>query len=151
MTLVKNIARNKKAFKDYVIEERFEAGLVLKGSEVKSLRAGKANLTDSFVQEEEGELFLLNCHIHPYSHANILNHEPQRVRKLLLHRIQINKITRKLNEKGFTAVPLSLYFKDGKAKLEFGLARGKRQSDKREEIRRRDENRDMEREFKNKR
>lgn len=145
----RNIARNRKAFKNYVIEERHEAGLELRGSEVKSLRAGKANLTDSYVQEEGHELFLVNCHINPYAFANMLNHEPLRKRKLLMHRVEIDKIGRKLNERGFTAVPLNLYFKGARVKLEFGLARGKRQADKRAEIRARDEQRDMEREFKN--
>ena len=145
----RNIARNRKAFKNYVIEDRYEAGLELRGSEVKSLRAGKANLTDAYVQEEGDELFLVNCHINPYPFANMLNHEPLRKRKLLMHRVEMDKIGRKLNERGFTAVPLNLYFKGARVKLEFGLAKGKRQSDKRAEIRARDEQRDLEREFKN--
>jgi SsrA-binding protein len=148
MSQSKVIARNKKALRDYFIEDRYEAGMVLKGSEVKSLRAGKASLSDAYVEEEEGELFVVQCHIAQYAFANINNHEPLRRRKLLLNRQEIYKITRKILERGYTAVALSLYFKGGKAKLEIGLARGKRQVDKRHDIRRRDENRETERELK---
>ena len=148
MSRNKMIARNKKALRDYFIEERYEAGLVLRGSEVKSLRAGKASLSDAYVEEEESELYVVQCHIAQYEYANIHNHEPLRRRKLLLNRREIDKITRKILERGYTAVALALYFKDGKAKVEIGLARGKRQVDKRHDIRRRDEGREMERELK---
>jgi SsrA-binding protein len=143
----KMIARNKRALRDYFIEERFEAGLVLLGSEVKSLRAGQASLADAYIEEEEGELYLVQCHIPPYVYANILNHEPLRRRKLLMHRREIERISRRINERGFTAVALALYFKEGRAKLELGLARGKRQADKRHDIRSREENREMQREL----
>lgn len=148
MTQTKIVARNKKALRDYFIEDRYEAGLVLRGSEVKSLRAGKGSLSDAYVEEEAGELYVVQCHIAQYEYANINNHEPLRRRKLLLNRQEIYKITRKILERGYTAVALSLYFKGGKAKLEIGLARGKRQVDKRHDIRRRDEDRETARELK---
>lgn len=148
MCAIKVIVRNRKASFDYSIDDRFEAGIGLLGSEVKSLREGKASLADAYVEDHDGELFLVGCHIAPYAYANILNHDPLRPRKLLLHRKEINKIRRKLSEKGYTAIPLSLYFKDGKAKVEIALAKGKRQVDRRHEIRKRDEQRDIEREWK---
>ncbi len=149
MTANKVVARNKRAFRDYSIEERFEAGLSLVGSEVKSLRDGKASLTEAFIDRIDDELYLIQGHIAQYRYANINNHDPQRPRKLLLHRHEIDRIGKRITERGFTAVALSIYFKNGKAKLEIGLARGKRQVDKRHDIRKRDENRDMEREWKN--
>jgi SsrA-binding protein len=145
----KLVSRNKRALRDYAIEERFEAGLSLVGSEVKSLRAGKASLTEAFIDRIDNELYLVQGHIPQYKYANLNNHEPQRPRKLLLHRHEIDRIAKRITERGFTAVALSIYFKNGKAKLEIGLARGKRQVDKRQDIRERDENRDMEREWKN--
>ncbi len=149
MTGSKLVARNKRALRDYFIEERFEAGLSLLGSEVKALRAGKASLTEAFVETVEGELFLVQAHIAQYEYANINNHDPLRFRKLLLHRHEIERIGKRIRERGYTAVALSLYFKDGKAKLEIGLARGKRQVDKRHDLRQKDENREMQRELKN--
>jgi len=148
MTRTKVVARNRRAFRDYFIEERYEAGLVLKGSEVKSLRTARVSLSDAYLEEEGRELFLVGCHISPYPFANIHNHEPRRRRKLLMHRQEIDKLARKLNERGFTAVPLSIYFKQGVAKVEIGLARGKRQVDKRHDIRKRDEDRETAREVK---
>jgi SsrA-binding protein len=148
MSGTKLVARNKRAYRDYAIEEQFEAGLSLLGSEVKSLRAGKASLTEAFIDEEAGELYLVQAHIAPYEWANLNNHDPMRRRKLLLHGHEIDRISRRINERGFTAVALSIYFKGGKAKLALGLAKGKRQVDKRHDIRQRDENREMEREMK---
>ena len=148
MSATKPVARNKKAFRDYKIEERFEAGIALHGSEVKSLRAGQATLTEAYVEEVEGELFLVQCHISPYKFANINNHDPDRNRKLLMHRREIDKLSRRINERGYTAVALSLYFKNGRVKLELGLAHGKRQVDKRHDIRARDKARNTDREWK---
>ncbi len=147
MTADKLVVRNRRATFDYEIEERFEAGLVLTGSEVKSLRDGKASLAEAFVQEDDGELYLVQCHIAQYPFANILNHDPLRKRKLLLHAEEIRRIIRRITEKGFTAVPISVYFKNGKAKVEVGLARGKKQADKREDIKKRDAERDARREL----
>lgn len=145
---IKVVTRNRKAFHEYTIEERFEAGLVLRGSEVKSLRDGKMNLVDSFIEEKEGELFLVGSHIATYVYANLLNHDPVRPRKLLLHAKEIARITKRIRERGLTAVPLQVYFKDGKAKVEIALAKGKKSYDKRDSIRKRDEGRHMERDFK---
>jgi SsrA-binding protein len=147
MSADKQVVRNRRATFDYQIEERFEAGLVLTGSEVKSLRDGKASLAEAFVQEADGELFLVQCHIAQYPFANILNHDPLRKRKLLLHAEEIRRIIRRITEKGFTAIPISIYFKNGKAKVEVGLARGKKQADKREDIKKRDAERDARREL----
>lgn len=149
MTGTKLIARNKRALRDYFIEERFEAGLSLLGSEVKALRAGKASLTEAYIEQEDSELFLVHAHIAQYEYANINNHDPLRSRKLLLHRHEIDRIGKRIRERGYTAVALSIYFKEGKAKLELGLARGKRQVDKRHDLRQKDENREMQRELKN--
>ncbi len=144
----KSICTNRKAFHDYHIEERFEAGLVLTGTEIKSLREGRANLKDSYGRIKNGELFLVNAHISPYSAGNIWNHEPKRDRKLLMHRREIDKLFGKIKEKGYTLVPLSLYFnKRNRAKLELALAKGKAAYDKREAIRRKDERRIAEREL----
>jgi len=151
MSKGKVVARNKKALRDYFIEDRLEAGIVLKGSEVKSLRDGRASLADAYVEEEDGELFLVQCHIGQYPFANIHNHEPLRRRKLLMHRQEIFKLSRKLNERGYTAVALCLYFRHGIAKVEIGLARGKRQIDKRHDIRKKDEARETAREIKRRR
>jgi len=143
----KTIATNRKAYHDYHIEEKFEAGIVLSGTEVKSLREGKANLKDSFARIKDGELFLTNAHISPYSCGNIYNHEPKQDRKLLMHKREITKLYSKVRERGYTLVPLSLYFNEkNRVKVEFGLAKGKTSFDKREDIKRRDEKRINERE-----
>ena len=131
---IKIIANNKKAYHDYHIDEVFEAGIMLQGTEVKSLRLGKANLKDSYCRIVNNELYINNMHISPYDFGNRENHDPTRVRKLLVHRAEIDKLNKKVNEKGFSLVPTKLYFKAGKAKLEFGLAKGKKMHDKRETL-----------------
>lgn len=138
----KLICRNRRAFHDYHISDRYEAGLSLVGSEVKSLRAGLASLGDAYAEVRDGELFLVGCHIGEYPWANQFNHAPRRERKLLMHKAEIRKLAVKLLERGFTLVPLQLYFKAGRAKVELGLAKGKHQYDKREAVRRRDLERD---------
>jgi SsrA-binding protein len=138
----KLIAKNKKAFHDYFIIEKLEAGIVLRGTEVKAIREGRLNLKDSYALIKEGEAFLLNCHISPYSHGNIQNHDPTRIRKLLLHRKEIRKLIGKTQEKGLTLVPLRVYVKRGKIKIELGLARGKKLYDKRETKRRKEMDRE---------
>ncbi len=132
----RQVARNRKAYYDYEILEELEAGLVLLGTEVKSLRDNRATLKESFARIADGELWLENCHIAPYSHGNLSNHEPRRSRKLLLHRRQIQSLAGKVAQKGLTIVPLSLYFKNGRVKVKVGLAKGKRRYDKRESKRR---------------
>lgn len=144
-TGVKQIAGNRKAYHDYFIDETFEAGLVLVGTEVKSLREGRVNLRDSYAEVRGGELFLLGVHISPYTQGNVWNHEPLRPRKLLLHAREIDRIDGKVNERGYTIVPTKLYFKDGRAKVEIGLARGKKLYDKRADMAARDAQRDVER------
>jgi len=146
----KVVATNRKAYHDYHIGETYEAGISLLGTEVKSLREGKANLKDSYAIVKNNEMFLLNCHISPYSHGNILNHDPLRTRKLLLHRKEINRLFEHMTQKGFTLVPLKIYFKDGKAKVEIGLAKGKRQYEKREAVKEKDARREIERHLKRK-
>jgi len=141
----KLVADNRKARFNYAIGEVFEAGIVLTGSEVKALRAGKANLKDSYGRIEGDEVWLWNAHISPYSPASQFGHEPTRTRKLLLHRQQIERLAGKVNERGFTLIPLRLYFKNGRAKIELGLARGKKQYDKRATIREREVKREMDR------
>ncbi|MGN6723450.1 MAG: SsrA-binding protein SmpB [Marmoricola sp.] len=138
----KLIAQNRKARHDYHIEDTYEAGLVLMGTEVKSLRAGHANLADGFVDIEKDEVWLHSVHIPEYSQGTWTNHSARRKRKLLLNRSEIDKIERKVNEKGYTIVPLSLYFKDGRAKVEIALAKGKKSWDKRQSLRERDDNRE---------
>jgi SsrA-binding protein len=128
----KLIASNKKAFHDYFVLQKAEAGVALTGTEVKSLRDGKANIKDSYVIIKNGEAFLFNAHISPYSHGNLQNHEPERSRKLLLHRREIEKLHQQVVEKGLTVVPLRLYFKGGKVKVEIAVVRGKKLYDKRE-------------------
>jgi SsrA-binding protein len=140
----KLICKNRRAFHDYHISDRYEAGLALVGSEVKSLRAGLASLGDAYAEVRDGELFLVGCHIGEYPWANQFNHEPRRERKLLMHKAEIRKLAVKLLERGFTLVPLQLYFKAGRAKVELGLAKGKHQYDKREAVRRRDLERERE-------
>jgi SsrA-binding protein len=138
------VTQNKKAFYDYFIEETFEAGIMLTGTEVKSLRAGKANLKDSYARIKDGEIFLLNTHISQYSQADgFKQHEPERTRKLLLHKKEIMKLLGKTREKGYTLIPTKIYFKDGKAKVEIGLARGKTSYDKRDSIKARDVKREI--------
>ncbi len=145
----KIICVNKKARFSYFIEAKYEAGLVLKGTEVKSLREGRANLKESYAKlNDEGEVFLYNCHISPYSHGNRLNHDPTRPRKLLLHKREIRKLVGKVAERGYTLVPLRLYFIRGRAKLELGLGKGKKLHDKRQAMKQRDDSREMERAFK---
>ncbi|WP_298269504.1 SsrA-binding protein SmpB [Geobacter sp.] len=139
----KLICNNKKAFHDYFIEEKFEAGMVLKGTEVKSLRLGKGNLNDSFALVREGEVFLHNLHISPYAFGNRENHDPERMRKLLLHKAEINRLYGKIREKGYSVVPLRLYFKNGYIKIELGLAKGKKLYDKREDLKKKDQKREM--------
>jgi SsrA-binding protein len=145
---MKPICKNRKAYHEYHIEETFEAGLVLTGTEVKSLREGKANLKDSFAKIKDGELFLVNAHISPYSCGNIYNHEPKRDRKLLMHKREISRLFGKVRERGYTLVALSMYFdKRNRAKMEIALAKGKTLYDKRDSIKRKDEKRLREREM----
>jgi SsrA-binding protein len=146
--MIKPIVTNKKAIHDYFILERIEAGLVLQGTEVKSLREGRANLKDSYARIDSGEAFLIECHISPYPCASHFNHHPTRPRKLLLKKKEIKRLLGKMTEKGMTLVPTRLYFKDGKVKVEIGLAKGKRQYDKREALRKKQEQREIERAFK---
>jgi SsrA-binding protein len=147
---IKIVATNRKAYHDYSIQETYEAGISLVGTEVKSLRYGKANLKEGYVLIKDGEAFLLHCHISPYSHGNIMNHEPLRTRKLLLHKREIEKLMGKLKQSGLTVIPLKLYFKAGKAKVEIGLAKGKRQYEKRDTIKKKEADREIERHMKNK-
>ncbi|HEY7163868.1 MAG TPA: SsrA-binding protein SmpB [Candidatus Binatia bacterium] len=143
-----NVCVNRQARHNYFIDETYEAGLVLLGSEVKSLRDGKANLADSYARIQKGEAFLINTHVSPYPGANQFNHDPTRTRKLLLHRREIERLTGKTKEKGLTLIPLRLYFKDGRAKVELGLARGKKLYDKRETLKRKMAQRELERSLK---
>jgi SsrA-binding protein len=148
----KVVATNRKAFHDYEIEEKLEAGLVLKGTEAKSLRDGKVNLRDAYASVDHGEVVLHHCHISPYSHGNIMNHDPDRSRKLLLHRKEINKLLGKTQQKGLTLVPLRIYFSErGYAKVELALAKGKKQYDRREAIKEREAGREVERAIKGRR
>ena len=141
------IAQNRKARYDYSIEDTFEAGLVLMGTEVKSLRAGRASLVDGYAEIVDNEVWLHNAHIPEYMQGTWNNHSPRRKRKLLLHRHEIDKIERRVNERGLTLVPLSMYFKDGRAKVEIALAKGKKSYDKRQAIATRDAQREATREF----
>ncbi len=145
---VKIIATNKKARHDYFIEDTYEAGIVLHGTEVKSLRQGHCSIKESFVRVDNGEVIIYGMHINPYEKGNIFNKDPLRPKKLLLHKYEINKLTGKLNEKGLTLVPLQVYFKGSLAKVEIGLARGKKLYDKRQDIAKRDMKRESEREYK---
>ena len=139
------VATNRKAYHDYFIEETVEAGIVLQGTEVKSLRLGLANLTDSYAIVKNEEMYLFNANISPYTHGNIANHEPLRTRKLLLHKEEIRKLTWKMSQKGFTLIPLKIYFVRGKAKALIGLAKGKKFYDKRETIKAKESKREVER------
>ncbi|MDA8172647.1 MAG: SsrA-binding protein SmpB [Nitrospiraceae bacterium] len=142
------VAENRKAYHDFFIDETCEAGIALTGTEVKSIREGKANLRDSYVLIKDGEAFLLNCHISPYSHGNIMNHEPLRTRKLLLKKREIERLRGQIIQKGFTLVPLKMYFKGPYVKLEIGLARGKKFFDKREALKEKEAGRQIERALK---
>lgn len=145
---MKLVCQNRKAYHDYHIEETVEAGIALLGTEVKSLREGKANLKDSYVLIKADEALLLNCHISPYSHGNIMNHDPLRTRKLLLHRKEIDRLSGKSATQGYTLVPLKIYFKASFAKVEIGVAKGKRLFEKREAIKEREAKREIEKTLK---
>ena len=144
----KLIANNKKAYHDYFIEEKYEAGISLHGTEVKSLRMGKCSVKESFVRIQNGEVYIYGMNISPYEKGNIFNKDPLRIRKLLLHRSEINKMEAKLKEKGLTLVPIKVYFKDSLVKVEIGMARGKKLHDKRQDIAKKDQRREAERDFK---
>ena len=144
----KLIANNKKAYHDYFIEETYEAGIELVGTEVKSLRMGKCSIKESYVDIEDGEVFVQRMNISPYEKGNIFNKDPLRKRKLLLHKYEINKLIGKQQQKGYTVVPLKVYFKDSRVKVEIGLAKGKKLYDKREDIAKKDMKREAERDFK---
>ena len=144
----KIVANNKKAFFDYFIEETYEAGVSLAGTEVKSLRMGKGSIKEAFIRIEKGEVYLYGMHISPYEKGNIFNKDPLRVRKLLMHKYEINKLLGKIKEKGYTLVPLNIYFKGSLVKVEGGLARGKKLYDKREAIAKKDQRREAEKDFK---
>jgi SsrA-binding protein len=143
----KVVAQNKKARHDYHVEETFEAGIVLQGTEIKSIRAGRANWKDSFARVQNGELFLHNMHISTYEQGNRYNHDPLRTRKLLLHRKEINKLLGATKEQGYSIVPLKMYLKNGFAKLLIGLAKGKKHYDKRDDLKKKDAKREIERAF----
>ena len=143
------MANNKKAYHDYFIDDKFEAGIELFGTEVKSIRMGKCSIKEAFIKiESDGQVYVFGMHISPYEKGNIFNKDPLRVKKLLLHKYEINKLLGKIKEKGYTLVPLQVYFKDGKVKVEIGLARGKKLYDKREAIAKKDQRREAEKEFK---
>lgn len=144
----KLIANNKKAYHDFFIDETYECGIALHGTEVKSMRMGKCSIKEAFVRIEDGEVFVCGMHVSPYEKGNIFNKDPLRVKKLLLHKYEINKLLGNIKEKGYTLVPLQVYFKDGKVKVEIGLARGKKLYDKREAIAKKDQRREAEKEFK---
>lgn len=144
----KTLASNRKAYHDYIIEETFEAGIALTGTEIKAVRAGRANLKDGYAAIRDGEVWLLNVHISPWEGGNRENHDPLRARRLLLHRREINRMAQRIAEKGWTLVPLRIYLKNNRAKIELGLARGKKQYDKRDAIAQRDSDRELRREVK---
>jgi SsrA-binding protein len=148
MAGIKIIATNRKAGRDFTLEDRREAGLVLTGTEIKSIRAGRVNLSDGYIQPRDGELWLLNVHIAPYDPAGRYGHEARRPRKLLLHRREIDRLTARVHERGYTIVPVRLYLKEGRAKVEIALARGKRKYDKRQAIAKRTAERDIDRALK---
>ena len=145
---MKLVANNKKAYHDYFILENFETGIALHGTEVKSLRMGKCSIKESFIRIENGEVFIYGMHISPYEKGNIFNRDPLRPKKLLLHKYEINKLAGKIAEKGYTLVPLKVYIKGDLIKVEIGLARGKKLYDKRQDIAKKDQRREVEREFK---
>lgn len=144
----KLVANNKKAFHDYFIDETYEAGVELHGTEVKSMRMGKCSIKESFVRIEDGEVFVYGMHVSPYEKGNIFNKDPLRPKKLLMHKYEINKLAGKVAEKGYTLVPLQVYFKNGRVKTQIGLARGKKLYDKRQDIAKKDQRRETERDFK---
>ncbi len=144
----KLIANNKKAYHDYFVEETYEAGVALHGTEVKSMRMGKCSIKESFIRIEEGEIFVYGMHVSPYEKGNLFNKDPLRVKKLLMHKYEIGRLAGKVAEKGYTLVPLQVYFKDGRVKVEVGLCRGKKLYDKRQDIARKDMRRETERDFK---
>ncbi len=135
---IKLIANNKKAYHDYFIEDKYEAGICLHGTEVKSLRMGRCSIKESFIRVENGEVFIYNMHISPYEKGNIFNKDPLRIKKLMLHKYEINKLSGKMTEKGYTLVPTQVYFKGGLVKVEVGLAKGKKLYDKRQDIAKRE-------------
>ena len=145
---MKLVANNKKAYHDYFVDEKYEAGLVLHGTEVKSLRMGKCSIKEAFIRVENGEVWVYGMHISPYEMGNIFNKDPLRPKKLLMHKAEINKLLGKIKEKGFTLVPLQVYFKEGRAKIEIGLCRGKKLYDKRQDIAKKDQRREAEKDFK---
>lgn len=145
---VKLIANNKKAYHDYFIEDKYEAGIELAGTEVKSIRMGKCSIKEAFVRIEKGQVYIYGMHINPYEKGNIFNKDPLRVRKLLLHRLEIRRLNAKIAQKGYTLVPLQVYFKGSLVKVEIGLARGKKLYDKREDMAKKDARREVQREFK---
>ena len=145
---IKLIANNKKAYHDYFIEETYETGIALAGTEVKSLRMGKCSIKEAYVKIENGQVYVYGMHISPYEKGNIFNKDPLRVRKLLMHKSEINRLSSKLKEKGLTLVPLRVYFKNSLVKVEIGLARGKKLYDKRQDIAKKDQRREAERDFK---
>lgn len=145
---MKLVANNKKAYHDYFVDEKYEAGLVLHGTEVKSLRMGKCSIKESFIRIEDGEVWVYGMHISPYEMGNIFNKDPLRPKKLLMHKAEIHKLLGKIKEKGFTLVPLQVYFKEGRAKIEIGLSRGKKLYDKRQDIAKKDQRREAEKDFK---
>ena len=145
---IKLIANNKKAYHDYFIDDTYEAGIALAGTEVKSLRMGRCSVKESFIRIENGEVYVYQMHISPYEKGNIFNKDPLRPRKLLLHKSEINKLMGRVAQKGFTIVPLKVYFKGSLVKVEIGLARGKKLYDKRQDIAKKDQRREAEREFK---
>lgn len=145
---IRLIANNKKAYHDYFIEDTYEAGIELAGTEVKSMRLGKCSIKESFIQIDRGEVFVWGMHISPYEKGNIFNKDPLRTRKLLLHQYEIRKIAAKIAEKGYTLVPLKVYFKGSLVKVEIGIAKGKKLYDKRQDIAKKDQKREAEREFK---
>jgi len=148
---IKIIQYNKKARFEYELIEEIEAGIELRGTEVKSLRLGQVNFKDSYATIKDGEAFLYNLHISPYEQGNLFNHDPLRIKRLLLHKHEIKRLNGKIQEKGLTLVPTKIYLKNGRIKLELGLGKGKKVFDKRREIARRDEQRELQREFKEKR
>ena len=145
---IKLLANNKKAYHDYFIDDKYETGIELYGTEVKSVRMVKCSIKEAFVRIQNGEVYIYGMHINPYEKGNIFNKDPLRPRKLLMHKAEINKLTGKIAEKGFTLVPLQVYFKGSLVKVEIGLARGKKLYDKREDIAKKDQRRELEREFK---
>lgn len=145
---VKLVANNKKAYHDFFIDDKFEAGIELFGTEVKSIRMGKCSIKESFIKIENGQVYIYGMHVSPYEKGNIFNKDPLRVKKLLLHKAEIRRLLSKIKEKGYTLVPLSVYFKGSLVKVEMGLARGKKLYDKRDDIAKKDAKREIEREFK---